>query len=141
MNGYCFGTRQRTGRTLRSSQSTVNDFVNKKTHDFMGVWLGQLRQALTKDFLTAFRIQTEEFTNRKNEPDRDSFPRQISQSEGLQRPGAVRVVEELRDVQTSRGRIQVRSGHQPFVAIGVDDGMHARDLDLMLFVRIRAAKC
>src|SRR5262249_23993944 len=54
---------------------------------------------------------------------------------------AVRVVKELRDLQTSRGEIKAQSGHQPFVAIGMDHGMHARDLDLMLFVRIRAAKC
>jgi hypothetical protein len=54
---------------------------------------------------------------------------------------AVRVVKELRDLQSSRWGIQTQSSHQPFVAIWVDHGMHTRDLDLMLFVRIRAAKC
>jgi hypothetical protein len=54
---------------------------------------------------------------------------------------AVKVVGELWDLQTSRGGGEAQSGRQPFVAIRVDHGMHARDLDLVLFVRIKAMKC
>jgi hypothetical protein len=38
----------------------------------------QSRQSLTKDPLTAIRVQTEELANRKNQLNGNAFPRQVS---------------------------------------------------------------
>jgi hypothetical protein len=50
-----------------------------ETRCFVGIWRSQPRQALAKNLLATFRIQTEELTNRKNQFSGNAFPGQIGQ--------------------------------------------------------------
>src|SRR5262245_2864021 len=97
-----------------SKRHTERGYQVIEAHCCMGIWRSQPRQALAKNLLTTFRIQTEELPNRKNQFGGTAFPWQIGQ---VALVSAMHLIRLLPAGGTSR--LQRPCFHDPLNFVGV----------------------